>query len=425
MKMKITKVYNKISSSRDGRKLAENFLSLSIIQICGYVFPILTFPYLSRTLGVELFGMISFAAAVNMYFQTVVDWGFNLTATRDIARNQENIDAVNKILSLTMYSKLILMFACLLILSILCIFVPVFHEKSLLLYLTFLLVPGHIFFPDWFFQGIEKMRYITILNFIIKLIFTVLVFFTIKGPEDYLIQPLLYSLGYIVAGVSATYLIYYKWKYHFVKVSFSDCLRYIKNSTDVFINTLMPNFYNSFSMLLLGFWGGNVANGILEGGARFVTIAGNFMQVINRAFFPLLARRIDKHSLFVRLNLSCALAVSIVLFVFAPQIINLFLTGEFENSIIVLRILAFSLFFMALSNSFGANYLIICRKERLCRNITMAASLGAFVLGWILIYNWTWLGAALVIFLGRLFMGVGLFAGAYVVKQKNDHAVAR
>lgn len=420
MNISIRNITNKIKNSDDGKRLAENFLSLTLLQICGYVFPILTFPYLTRVLGVELFGAISFATAIIWYFQTVVDWGFFLISTREIAQNRDNFNVVCRILSRTLYSKLILMGISMAILSILTLTIPIFKEKILLLWLTFLLIPGHIFFPEWFFQGLERMKYMTILNFIIKLIFTILVFIFIRSSDDYLFQPILSALGFFIAGLISMYIIIFRWKYRLVRVPLYECWLAIKESSDVFINTLMPNLYNSFSVLLLGFWGGNIANGILEGGAKFVTISCNFLSVISRTFFPFLARRKDKHYLFARINLVCALSISIFLFLLSPQIVHLFLTNEFDSSIIVLRILSFSVFFVSLSTTYGANYLIIHHQERFCRNITATASIIAFICSWILIYYYEWLGAALAMLVGRTLLGGGLYLGAKIFAHKQS-----
>ena len=413
-------LYNRIKSiknSKDGKRLAENFVSLTLLQICSYIFPILTFPYLTRILGVEYFGAIAFASVVVSYFQTFIDWGFFLISTREIAKNRDNKQIVNRIFSITTYSKLILLALGIVLLVILTLLVPIFREKIILIWLTFLIIPGHIFFPEWFFQGLERMKYLTLLNFVIKLTFTGLVFVFITKPEDYLYQPILISLGYIVAAVIAMYIILFRWKYSFVKVSIKECITSIKECSDVFINTLMPNLYNSFSVILLGFWGGNTANGILEGGSKFVTISYNFLQVISRVFFHFLARKIEKHSLYVKINIGCSSFIAITLFIFAPQLVSLFLTDEFSNSIVVLRILAPSLIFTSLSSAYGANYLILQGREQLARNISVISCIIGFICAWILVYCYSWLGAALAMLIGRVLLGTGQFLGAMIVKN--------
>ena len=413
----VEKIKN-IRNSKDGKVLQENFIYLTVLQITSYVFPILTFPYLTRVLGVSMFGAVSFAAGVVVYFSTVIDWGFNMTSARDIAVSRESRERVSYIYSKTIYGKLLLLAISTILLSILTMTVKVFRENSLVIWMTFLMIPGHIFFPEWFFQGLERMKYTTILNFIIKLIFTGMVFLTIHSPEDYWIQPLLQAFGFSIVGIVATWIIVQQWGYRFVKVSFRECLKYIKESFDIFLNNLMPNLYISFSVLLLGFWGGRAANGILEGGNKFVTVSYQFLMIISRVFFPFLSRRPDKHHILVKIHMSVTLLCAAVLFIFAPWLINTFLSPEYEDSIIVLRLLSVSLVFMSLGTDYGANYLVVVHKERLLRNITIAVALASFLLVWPLIYFYSYIGAACAMLSGRTILGIATYICALKVKRE-------
>ena len=187
--------------NQDIRGLVGNFFYLSILKIISFVFPLITLPYLTRVIGVEKFGAIAFATAVIVIVETVVDWGFNYTATRDAARAREDIDVVSQIFSEVIFSKLTLMAICFFLLFSLLPLFSLSKETELLLLLTFAYIPGHILFPEWLFQAFEQMKYITILNVLSKLIFTVLVFVVIREQSDYMFQPLLVACGYIVSGI--------------------------------------------------------------------------------------------------------------------------------------------------------------------------------------------------------------------------------
>lgn len=178
----------------------------------------------------------------------------------------------------------------------------------------------------------------------------------------------------------------------------------------------MPNFYNSFSIILLGFWGGASANGFYDGGNKFNTIISQFLQVLSRAFYPFLARKIDKHTLFVKISLICALGMSLVTFILAPWLIHTFLSNSFDQSIIVLRILSISIFFLMLSNVYGTNYLILIGKEKLLRNTTMIGSVIGFAMAIPLVYFFDYIGAAITITATRLLLGVMIYFRAQ--KQK-------
>lgn len=404
---------------KEGRIVASNFGYLSLIQVAGYVFPLITMPYLARVIGTVGFGKIAFANAVLVWIQTVADWGFNYTATRDVAQNRENKDQVSKIFSNVLWARIFLSLVSGLILSVLIVTIPVFRQNALILVISYFLIPGHILFPDWFFQAIEKMKYTAILNLLAKSFFTIMVFVVIRKESDYYLQPLLTTLGYIICGIIALYLILKKWHYQIYRPDVKSIVCTIKGSADVFINNLMPNLYNSFSVLLLGFFGGAVPNGIYEGGNKFSTIMYQFQLVLSRAFYPFLSRRPDKHNLFAFINVGAGIMSAVLLFAFAPLIIHVMLGPGFEESVAVLRILSVSLIFLALNNTYGTNYLIIYHHEKSLRNITLIASLIGMGVAVPLVYNLSYIGASLTILISRGLLGILSWLCAKQYMNKN------
>lgn len=392
--------------TKDGKALAENFTYLSILQIAGYILPFVTIPYLSRVIGVTGFGKLAFASAIVAWIQTFVDWGFGYSATRDVAKNRDNIEKVSSIYSNVLWAKTILAFLGLLILIVLIFTVPLMRDNALVLLFTYLLIPGYILFPDWFFQGMEKMKYSTLFNLGIKLAFTIAVFFVIKSREDYVFQPLLTSMGFIVSGIIAYIIIRKKWNVRLYRPNFKTILQYLKSSFDIFIGNLLPTMYSNFSVVLLGAIGSPTANGLFDGGNKFVNVAQQFMGVIGRTFFPFLSRRSDKHSIYARFNLFIAVLVSMALFLLAPVIVHIFLTAEFEESITVLRIMSISLFFMALGTVYCVNYLFVKGFDKEARNCTIVASMIGFLLAYPMIKYYGYLGAAINVTLTRAIMGL-------------------
>lgn len=392
--------------SKDGKALAENFTYLSLLQIASYVFPFITIPYLSRVIGVDGFGKIAFASAIIVWVQTIVDWGFGYSATRDVAKNRDNVKIISEVYSNVFWTRFFLALVCLVILLILVTVIPLLQDNAIILIFTFLLIPGHILFPDWFFQGMEKMKYTTVFNLAIKFAFTIAIFFVITKKEDYIYQPLLTSLGYIISGIIAYFIIRNKWGVKLHRPHFPTILKYLKGSFDIFIGNLFPTMYNNFSIVLLGAIGSPTANGLYDGGNKFINVAQQFMSIIGRTFYPFLNRRSDKHSVYARFNLSIAAFVSIALFLLAPIIVHVFLTPEFEESIIVLRILAVSLFFMALGTVFCVNYLFVKGYDKEARNCTIISSIIGFVLAYPMIRWFSYLGAAINVTLTRAIMGM-------------------
>lgn len=414
---RIKALKNRLNANKDGKALASNFGYLMIMQIAGYIFPLLTIPYLARVIGVEGFGKIAFAAAVIVWFQTITDWGFSYTATRDVARNRDNLEKVSEIFSNVLWAKSLLALISFIILFILTEFIPYLKDNRILLFITFMLVPAKILFADWFFQAIEKMKFITIFDLISKAILTSCIFIFVKEKSDFILQPLFLSLGSIIVGLFSFYLVVFKWNIKISTPKYKEIFLILKNSKDVFINNIVPNFYNSFSSVLLGFWGGSVANGLLDAGSKFANIAQQFTNIISRVFFPFLSRKSNRHNLYAKINILISILISILLIILAPFIIKIFFTPEFYGAVPILQIIAFSLIFQTFISTYGLNYMIIHGFERSLRNITIICSMMGFVFSFPLIYFYNFLGAAILITGTRVLLGLCIMYKAKAIQR--------
>ena len=154
----------KFKSIKWDKVFIKNFLSLAAVQGVNYLLPLMTLPYLVRVLGVDNFGIFSFATAIVAFFAVITDYGFNFSATREISVNKFNKTEITKIYSSVMTLKIILMLLSFLILCIMVFFIPKFNDNLLIYLLCYGVVLGQVLFPVWFFQGMEQMQFITVVN---------------------------------------------------------------------------------------------------------------------------------------------------------------------------------------------------------------------------------------------------------------------
>lgn len=392
MKKKISNI-KFLFKNKEVKVLIENFLSLSLLQVVGYILPLITLPYIARVIGVENFGSIAFASAVIVFFQTLTDYGFNYTGIRDISRIRDNKIETSLAFSRIIFARVFLLVLSFIILLLLILLVPKFKENEVILLYTFTLIPGYVMYPEWFFQALEKMKYSSILSVIIKILFTCSIFIFIRDKEDYIYIPLINGLGFMFVGIMAFILIY-KQGYKLVRVSIKEIAEVIKNSTNMFVTLILPNLYTNMSTIFIELFWGKGATGIFDAGYKFIGITQQFTNVLSRAFYPFLARRMDKHSLYEKISFVLSLVISAILYFSAPLIVKYFYTEEFSDAVIVLRILAISPLFLFMMNAYGTNYLVLKGKERLLRNIVIICSLIGLLITYYFTLNFSYKGAA-------------------------------
>ena len=153
------------------KRLGDNFISLIILQIINYVLPLLLIPYLIRVLGIDGFGIYSFILAIIMYGVRMSDYGFELSGTYHISRHRDNQDKKNEIFSSILMIKLAIALIYIFFLTVAIFWIDKLYIHKELLFLSYGLIVGYLLFPIWFFQGMEKMRYIMLLNSFSKFLF--------------------------------------------------------------------------------------------------------------------------------------------------------------------------------------------------------------------------------------------------------------
>lgn len=383
----------KVSGNR--KTVLSNLGYLSLLELTSHFFPLITTPYLARVLGVDGFGSLAVGTAVIAYFQTFTNYSFSYYAVRTIARNKDNNHYVSNVVSRTLCAKMFLMLLSLFFLFIGILTIPYLKAYAVVILCTFSIIPGSILFADWYFQAIEDMKYITIMNIAMRFVFTLLVFVFIRESGDYLLQPILMGIGYLIPAIITLFVIKKKFGVNIYIVPLREVLTDIKNGFNLFVSLFLPTIYSNLNILILGGYNGKQAVGIYGGGIKFTSIAFAIFQILSRATYPLFARNINKHNYYVLCSMTLAFAMTIFLFVFAEDIVKIFLGKEFHNTIMVLKILAFTPIAMSLMNSYGYNYLVLQNGEKLMRNVIIGVTFCAVIMGIPMAIKYSYIGVAI------------------------------
>ncbi|MET3879430.1 oligosaccharide flippase family protein [Chitinophaga sp. OAE865] len=394
--------------SKDHKTLIKNFGALSVLQGLNMVLPLVTLPYVLRVLGTEKYGVIVIANSLLAYFQSFTDFSFNITATRDVAVHRHSSRMLSHIYSRVLSTKTILVLISFLLFLPVVLLVPQFAANKVVFLLTFPALAGYALFPEWFFQGMEEMKYITILSACIKIFFTICIFIFIRRESDFFLYPLFNAFGYIGAGLFAQYLLITRYKLHFRFIGLSKIGGVLKTNFNIFINQFLPNLYNNSTTFLLGLIAGNAAVGVYGAAKSLIEAANTFVSILSRVFFPFLNRNSGAFNKFRKLMLLTGFVLFVGICTLSKPITILFhLKGA--NAVWTLCILALSVPFMAMYYCYGTNYFIVKREDRLVMKNTVYASIAGFIMAFPLIMGFSGIGAALNLVIARGMMGIGLW----------------
>ena len=234
------------------KKVIKNSVSLYIMTFVRMVFPLLTLPYLTRVLSYESYGMMNYVNAVMTYIRLIIDFGFLLSTTAEIARYRGDKKKIGYILGNVMAAKILLSMVALALLLLLCLFIPILRENFQYVIFSFMSNTLSIFLLDFFFQGIEEMHILTIRFVIMQSVATVLTFFLVHGDQDLLLIPVLNLIATgIAAGISLGEILF-KYK---IKLGISckrDIWHSLKNAFVFWISDISSTAFTALNTLLIG-----------------------------------------------------------------------------------------------------------------------------------------------------------------------------
>lgn len=279
------------------KRLLSNIFSLAILQGANYLLPLITLPYLVITLGVEKFGILAFAQAIITYFNILIDYGFNLSATRSIATHSNDRKHVSSIFLSVIIIKLFFFLLSFLVLFLLVFFVDRIHNEASIYYLTFSMLLGNALFPVWYFQGIENMKYITVINIFSKLIFTVCVFIFVHSSEDYYLVPLFNGIGFFIGGILALAIALRSIEFHIPP--FQTIKNTFDESTSLFFSNISVTLFTASNTFILGIFSNNATVGIYSSIERLMIALKNLYVPVYQGLFPWLSKKTSDETIMI------------------------------------------------------------------------------------------------------------------------------
>lgn len=404
--------------------LVKNILSLFVLQASAYLIPLITTPYLARTLGVTHFGLLGIASAIVGYVTLVTEWGFGFTATREIARNASDPAALRKIYWNTFFAKALLC-GCALMVFMAAIWVVPEWRRMLPILLVFSLTPmTSVFGAGWFLQGLEKIVGFATISLVNRLLAVPLIFIFVHTPEDVIVVAAIGSGVGVISAVMGVWTANRAVALLPMHFDIAGAWKQIKAGASIFLSTGGINLYTQSNIILIGMIAGPSQAGLYSGAEKIQRALQGLIGPVSSAVYPrinnLLVSNPEKSHKLMRITLVAqgvfTLGLSVGMYLTAEFATRLLLGEQYMGAIPIIHWLAALPFLIGLSNAIGVNMMFPFGMNAEVARITLASGIFNVVMLSILTYFEGAVGAAISVVLTETFVTLG-FAWAVYSKR--------
>ncbi|NJR17582.1 MAG: flippase [Calothrix sp. CSU_2_0] len=389
--------------------VTQNALSLFTVQIARYILPLITIPYLARVLGPDNWGLVIFSQASAHSLVVILDYGFNFSATREIARHQDNPEKIPEIVAGVIGALSLLIVGSGLVVSSMYLTIPIFKTHPDYLIWAWLIAIAQGTAPIWYFLGNERMQIPATVDLITCTFASMSNFILIKTPDEgWKVLAAQAIAGLFAAGVMLIRMYSeISWRVPSIGSAFTA----LRMGWSMFFFQGSVSLYTTANTLILGMIvpASEVA---FYGAAERISKTGvSFLLPITQTMFPrisnLLANDLKKAARFARLSLlfmgigSSILALTLAML--APIIVHILLGEKFEAVIPLLRVMLILTPLLALSNVLGVQWMLPLGLDRHFNIINISAGLINLILALFLSHRFGSMGMVWTVILSQVF----------------------
>jgi len=387
LKSYLKKLKQKIDSHKN---IIHNLGYLSTLQFVTIIVPLLTIPYLLKILGKETYGLLIFSNTIVSYFLVLINFGFNLSATKDISIHRFDKKKLSEIVSSVLIIKgVFFILSWFLLLFVLNVF-PNLMEFKILFYLMMYLCLYEWLFPIWYFQGIEKMKYITFINVFSRLFFVGLVFILVKERNDFLKVPIINGLGFLISSIIGLFVVFYVDKIKFRWQSFKILRYYLVESLPLFLGNIAGKIKLLSNKAILGAFVGLESVATYDIIDKIKDVFLMFLQLISQVLYPSLSS--TKNGNIIRITVKYLFSVGVIIYLVVGIIISLIIPVYFSNfseGIYLFWILGILIIIQPISYLIGTGVLVVNDfKKEYSRNLYLSAGIYLLLIGLVYLFDY-------------------------------------
>lgn len=385
------------------KSLKFNLIMNSLLTLSNILFPIITFPYVSRILQAEGVGKVTFITSIVAYFALFAQLGIPTYGIRACARARDDRKKLTKIVQELFLINLVMTIISYFTLLIVYFSVDRLREDGMLFLVISLTIIFNQFSMEWLYKGLEEYRYITIVSILFKTIALVMMFLFVKSADDYII----YGAISIFALSASSILNFINIRKHvdFYKISGGyEFVKHIRNILIFFALTCAITIYTNLDTVMLGFIHDDLAVGYYTTSIKIKAILLSVVTSLGVVVLPRLSYYVEKGNKqkFIELSnasfhfiIMISLSLTIYFIIYSKEVINFLAGSGFSESIIPMQIILPTVILIGITNLLGFQILVPLGKERLVLLSVLAGGVVNFTFNLILIPKYSYVGAAI------------------------------
>lgn len=360
-----------------------NIRGLLLLQLVSFVLPLVVIPYVFRAIGPIYTGKINFSQSYINYFLLLINYGFDTTGTKRISVVKDNpeqlVDTFNEIIS----TKIFLFVISTVIFLVCTLSVPTLRSEFALHFYSFSFVLGCVFFPTWFFHGIQEIQTAALIALCFKLASSIAIFFVVHDTQSFFWFNILTSLGQILAGLWAFYIAMKRYNLTFYFIKLQRIIDLLVEERFYFVSTIVINLYTTTNVFLIGFLLDDRSVGIYSAAVRLITVVVTVcINPISQSIFPEIANKMNANlqkglelvQNIIPVVFFITILGTVFLYLVAPYIVSFIFGEKFLDSIGVFQYLCVVPILSSLS-LFQAQTMLSLKLDRYILNITLIAGI--------------------------------------------------
>lgn len=382
--------------------IKKNFLYSSFLTTANYIFPLLTFPYVTRVLGVENLGICNFVDSVVNYFILFSAMGINTVGLREIATCKGDKGKLSQTFSSLLMLNALFTIAGIVLLLVLTFMVKELYEYKELMFFGAFKLLFNLLLVEWFYRGLEDFKYITMRTLVVKCLYVASVFVFVRKADDY---PIYYLLTVLMVGVNAVINIFHSRKYTKFNIKGIKFHRYVKMMLTMGLYLVLTSMYTTFNVSYLGFVSGPEQVGYYTTATRLYTAIIAFFTAFTGVMLPRMSSLIseNKKDEFTRLlnksaDILMSLSIPAIVYaiIFAPEIVLLIAGHGYEGAVLPMQIVMPLAFIIGYEQILVVQALLPLKKDNIILRNSIIGAVAGISLNILLVGTLKSVGSAIV-----------------------------